>query len=150
MLTYAEKIELGVIAVGCGGVAWGAQSLPAELSLGAACAVLALGLLGQGLVRDLYILKQMRQMPRAAQEAEEMSCMCVESTIGLGGVVVGVVLTAVGLTVQVSFSPMGWVAMAATTWLAGFLMKDWVIQWWPWQLRRVKNHGSIVVRWGSK
>ncbi|MFA6960015.1 MAG: hypothetical protein WC205_04595 [Opitutaceae bacterium] len=150
MFTRPEKIELILVAVATGAVAVFRDRLPSSLELGSLLAVAALALLGQGLVRDLWLLRKQRRA-RAAGGAEEpheeARCMCMESTVGLSGVLAGVVLTAVGVAWPVMISPWVWPVAAAFVWGAGFAMKDLVIQWGPWKLRRVKDHGSIWVRW---
>ena len=94
MLTRAEKIELGLVALATGVLAAIAGRLPSSLELGSLLAVAALALLGQGLVRDLWLLTKQRRAVGTAP-VEEARCMCLESTVGLGGVVAGVVLAAV-------------------------------------------------------
>lgn len=146
MLTRAEKVELGLIALATGALVVFAEHLPVSLELGSLMAVSALALLGQGLVRDVWLLIRQRRAG-GTTHVEEARCMCVESTVGLSGVLAGVVLTAVGVPVAVSLPAWVWPVSGALVWLGGFAMKDFVIQWSPWGLRRVKNHGSILVRW---
>ena len=146
MFVRAEKIELGLIALATGVLAGISGRLPSSMELGSLLAVAAVALLGQGLVRDVWLLMRQRKVGGTAHQ-EDASCMCVESTVGLGGVVAGVVLTAIGVTVVVALPAWVWSVAGALVWLAGFAMKDLVIQWSPWGLRRVKNHGSILVRW---
>ena len=145
-ITRAEKIELGLIVSAAGGVAVVAKRLPEALEAGSLLAIAALALLGQGLLRDLWLWSKQRRFVATAQP-EEARCMCVESTVGLSGVLAGVVLTAVGVSVQVPIAVEMWPVMGVVVWGAGFAMKDLVVQWAPWKLRRVKDHGSILVRW---
>ncbi|MBC8039759.1 MAG: hypothetical protein H7Y06_04385, partial [Opitutaceae bacterium] len=72
---------------------------------------------------------------------------CMESTVGLGGVLIGVLFTALAIPVGVRMAEWAWPLLAGLIWGAGFAIKDVVIQWGPWKLRRVKDHGSILVRW---
>ncbi len=146
MLTRAEKIELGLILLATGIVAAIAVHLPAELELGSFLAVAALALLGQGLVRDLWLLTKQRKVGVDAHR-EEARCMCMESTVGLGGVLVGVLLTAFAVPVTVQMAEWAWPLAGGHIWGAGFSIKDVVIQWSPWKVRRVKDHGSILVHW---
>ncbi|HSI08038.1 MAG TPA: hypothetical protein VK985_05570 [Rariglobus sp.] len=146
MLTRAEKIELGLILLATGIVAAIAVHLPVELELGSFLAVAALALLGQGFVRDLWLLTK---QPKAGADAhrEEVRCMCMESTVGLGGVLAGVLLTAFAVPVTIRMVDWAWPLAGGLIWGAGFFIKDVVIQWSPWKVRRVKDHGSILVRW---
>jgi len=146
MLTRAEKIELGLVALATAVLAWSAVHLPDTLELGSFLAVAALALLGQGLVRDLWLLTKQRKAGDTAHR-EEARCMCMESTVGLGGVLVGVLLTAFAVPVTVRMADWAWPLAGGLIWAAGFSIKDVVIQWSPWKVRRVKDHGSILVRW---
>lgn len=145
-ITRAEKIELGLIALAVGVVAMLAKRLSDALEMGSLLAIAALALLVQGLLRDLWLLSKQRKQAGTAHQ-EEARCMCMESTVGLSGVFAGVVLTAVGVSVMVPMAGWAWPLAGAAVWIAGFAMKDVVIQWSPWKLRRVKDHGSILVRW---
>jgi hypothetical protein len=145
--TRAEKVELGLVAAAVAAVATSAKRLPVSLELGSLFAIAALALFGQGLLRDVWLLARRRRAGATAAHTEEARCMCMESTIGLSGVLVGVVLTAAGVPVVIPLATWTWPVGGALVWGAGFTMKDVVIQWSPWKLRRVKDHGSILVRW---
>jgi hypothetical protein len=145
-ITRAEKIELGLIVLAIGGATALAKRLPDSLELGSLLAIAALALLGQGLLRDLWLLSKQRNQAGAAHQ-EEARCMCMESTVGLSGVFSGVVLTAIGVSVMVPVAVWAWPLAGTVVWGLGYAMKDLVIQWSPWKLRRVKDHGSILVRW---
>lgn len=144
--TRAEKVEIGLVLLAVALVRAVAMRLPASLSLGSFLAIAALALFAQGLVRDLWLLAKQRRAGAGAHR-EEARCMCLESTVGLSGVLAGVVLTAVAVPVVVPLWGWSWAVTAALVWGAGFAIKDVVIQWSPWKLRRVKDHGSILVRW---
>lgn len=146
MTTRAEKVELGLILPAVAGVAAVAAKLPDRLEVGSFFALAALALLGQGLLRDLWLLAKQRKAGRGVQQ-EEARCMCLESTVGLGGVLIGVLLTALAVPVAVRMPEWAWPLAGGLVWGAGFAIKDVVIQWKPWKLRRVKDHGSILVRW---
>lgn len=147
-ITRAEKIESGLIALAIGAVTMLAKWLPDSLELGSLLAIGALALLVQGLLRDLWLLaKQRKQAMGIAAHQEEARCMCMESTVGLSGVFAGVVITAVGVSAVVPMAAWAWPLGGMAVWGVGFVMKDVVIQWSPWKLRRVKDHGSILVRW---
>jgi hypothetical protein len=147
LITRAEKVELGLIALAIGGVTVLAKWLPESLELGSLLAIAALALLVQGLLRDLWLLAKQRKQAGGTAHQEEARCMCMESTVGLSGVFAGVVLTAVGVSVRIPVAAWAWPLGGMVVWGVGFAMKDVVIQWSPWKLRRVKDHGSILVRW---
>lgn len=146
MMTRAEKVESGLIVLAVAGVAAGAVHLPERLEAGSFCAVAALALLGQGLLRDLWLLAKQRKAGRGVRH-EEARCMCLESTAGLGGVLAGVLLTALAVPCAITMAKWAWPLGAGLVWGAGFAIKDVVIQWKPWKVRRVQDHGSILVRW---
>jgi hypothetical protein len=146
MRSRADTIERVLIAGAVGLVALTARAFPETMELGSLLAVAALALLGQGLLRDLWLLAQPRR--RASNEpALEVSCLCMESTLGLSVVVVGVVLTATGISLPVHLPGWVWPLVAAVVWFGGYTINDVVIHWSPWKLRRVKDHGSLIVRW---
>ncbi|CAM2846925.1 hypothetical protein [Rariglobus hedericola] len=146
MFTRAEKIELGLIALATGALALVAGRLPKELEIGSFLAIGALALLGQGLLRDIWLLTKQRRAG-AGVHREEARCICMESTVGLGGVLTGILLTALAVPFAVTMAEWAWPLAGGLVWCAGFAVKDVVIQWTPWKLRRVKDHGSILVRW---
>ena len=40
-----------------------------------------------------------------------------------------------------------WSLLAASVMILGFVMKDFVLEWSPFRLRRDKDHLNIVVAW---
>jgi hypothetical protein len=146
MTTRAEKVELGLIVLAVAGVAAVAVKLPDRLEVGSFFAVAALALLGQGLLRDLWLLAKQRKAGNGAHQ-EDARCMCLESTVGLSGVLIGVLLTALALPYSIKMAEWVWPLGGGLVWGSGFAIKDVVIQWGPWKVRRVKDHGSILVRW---
>lgn len=146
-VTRAETIELCLVGIAVGGLCACSGRLPGTVEMGSLTASAALALLGQGLGRDLWLLAKQRK-PGEGTVREEARCLCLESTVGLTGVLAGVVMTvAMATPVVVDMAPWVWPVAGAAVWGAGFAMKDIVIQWSPWKLRRVKDHGSILVRW---
>jgi len=146
MITRADKIELGLIVLAVAGLSAGAVYLPGRLELGSFFAVAAVALLGQGLLRDVWLLAKQRRAGSEVQQ-EEMRCMCMESTVGLSGVLIGVLVTALAIPVTIKMAEWAWPLAGGLVWGVGFAIKDVVIQWGPWKVRRVKDHGSILVRW---
>ncbi len=151
-MTSATRNEVLLLLIAVVVVAWQAPHLPASLEVGELIAGAALALLLQGGVRDVVsLIREKRRKASgvvAAEVPHEAHCMCLESTIGLSGVLLGVVLTAlltngsrVGLLVWI------WPVGIAMIGLTGLGIRDLVIQWKPKiRLLRVKDHGSILVR----
>jgi hypothetical protein len=143
MLSRAEKTEASLIGLSVAGMAAGSMRLPSALDLGTLVTVAALALLLQGFFRDLWILYRSRGQ---RERPETATCICAESAIGLSGVLIGVVASIAWVKVPIALKPWHWPALAVLVWGLGFVIKDIVIQWRPWAVRRIKNHGSIVVR----
>jgi hypothetical protein len=147
-LSTGEKVELAGIPVVTGLVAWLAPRPGANLELGELIAGAALLVLLQGFCRDLWLLRQSRlnkttAAPRAAQ------CMCVESAMGLTGVVAGIGLVGFGLGHPLFVSTRALVVAVAGVMLAGFLLRDFVFEWSPWKIYREKDHAQVIFRWGK-
>jgi hypothetical protein len=104
-------------------------------------------LLVQSLVRDIAILLRRRRSTSLRKEAQ---CFCLESTIGVTGVVVGAALAGLGSSALVEVSRWGFCLAALGTMALGFAIKDLVISWNPLAVRREKDHLNLVVRWRSK
>lgn len=147
-LSPAEKFELGAAGVVTALVGWLAPKANLRLELGELVAGAALLLLVQGFFRDLWLLREAKRKasatpPRAA------ACMCVESALGLTGIVTGIGLVGLGLDWPVGLSTIGLATTAGTVMVAGFLLKDFVFQWSPWKIYREKNHAQVIFRWGK-
>ena len=81
------------------------------------------------------------------ESGEKVPCMCVESTLGLVGVVTGLTLLAVGLPHTVAIHRWGWGVLVLSVTGVGFLIRDLVFEWNPWRIRFDKNHMNIVFTW---
>lgn len=147
-LTPPEKFELSAIVAVTASVGWLAPSSGVRLELGELVAGAALLILLQGLFRDLWLLREARRKasttpPRAA------ACMCVESALGLTGIVAGIGLVGFGLAWPFELSATCLTSAVGSVMLAGFLLKDFVFQWSPWKIYREKDHAQVIFRWGK-
>jgi hypothetical protein len=70
--------------------------------------------------------------------------MCAESTIGMTGIIAGVAILGVGINY---LSQLGWYILFMVVMTIGFLIKDYVIEWNPFHLRKDKDHINIVFTW---
>jgi hypothetical protein len=143
---FIEQLELGVIAAAVTATALLGRFLPAELKMGELLTVACVGWLLQGGLRDtwfLYALKSGRTKPAP----RKLACMCLESSAGLTGVLLGVVLALCGIGPSVALNPLRWSVVAAIVLLGGFTLKDFVITWRPWGIRRERDHHSIIFSW---
>jgi hypothetical protein len=148
LLSPAEKFELCAIPVAIGLAAWFAPRPDFKLELGELTAGAALLILLQGFIRDLWLLREARRN-QSATGARAARCMCVESTVGLTGVVAGIALVGLGLTHPITLNRASAGAVVAVVLIAGFLLKDFVFEWSPWKIYREKNHAQVIFRWGK-
>jgi len=142
----AEKVEVGAIPTVTALVAWLVPRAGLRFEIGELLAGAALLLLLQGFCRDLWLLRQSRRQPAAAP-GREARCLCVESALGLTGIVAGIVLVGTGLAGPVVLSAVALAGGTGGTMLAGYLLKDFVFSWSPWRIFREKDHAQIIVRW---
>ena len=145
-LSPVEKIELAAIPFATMLAAWLAPRPGLKLELGELIAGSALLILVQGFFRDLWLLREARHK-QSAVPAREARCLCVESALGLTGVVAGIGLAGLGLTTAISLSGAGLAAGVGTVLTTGFLLKDFVFEWSPWKLYREKDHVQVIFRW---
>jgi hypothetical protein len=145
-LSPAEIIELGSIPLVTGLAAWLAPRPGLALEIGEWLAGGALLLLGQGLVRDLWLLREARQA-KPVPAPVHASCLCVESALGLTSVLAGIGLVGFGRGSLVRLSPDLLAGGVAVIMVAGFLLKDFVVTWSPWGIRREKDHAQVIFRW---
>lgn len=103
-------------------------------------------ILAQSLLRDLWLLSRLRRSPTGVQR-RAASCMCVESTVGLVGVLIGSILLGAGGSATLRIQPWGWAALVGLAMSFAFLLKDFVIEWKPWRIVRDKDHVNIAVVW---
>jgi hypothetical protein len=124
-------------------VALESKHLPESLETGTLVVGAALALLLQGFARDVYLLARSR---RNRVPCESAACICAESTVGLSGVLVGLAFTLEGVGSIIVLKWWVWPVLASFVWSLGFIMKDFVIQWRPWAIRRIEDHGSIIIK----
>ena len=74
-------------------------------------------------------------------------CMCVESTIGVTGVVTGLAVLGSALDATLALGPEAMGAIAVVVLAIGFAIKDLVFELRPFRIRRDKDHLNIVFRW---
>jgi len=141
-----EKVELGLIPVAVACVGLAGRWLPVQLGTGPLLVIACLIWLVQGGVRDLWLLYLQNSQP-ATTPSRRVACMCLESSVGLTGIAVGVALALGGLGGNVALSPVRWMLLVTAVLTLGFFAKDLVITWRPLGVRRVPDHHSIVFTW---
>ena len=145
-MTKSEKIEFALVPLSGIAAAGVASSLPLELEIGQLFLLVSILVLAQGLSRDLWLLVRARRSPSTG-ELRAAQCMCIESTVGVLGIVVGFALIGTGFGRPIALSATGWGVLVAASLTFGFLIKDFVIEWNPWRIRREKDHLNLLVKW---
>ena len=145
-MTTAERIELALIPL-VGVAVWLiAERLPAHIGIGSLLLAASVLLLLQGLIRDLWLLFKRRQDCQTGPRQEAL-CMCVESTVGVTGVVAGLVILGSAADATLSVSQLLACLLTVTVLAIGFAIKDFVLEWRPFRIRRDKDHVNIVFSW---
>lgn len=146
-MTRAEKVEIALIAAATpGGFFIGRTLFPEHLALGSLLLVIFSLLMVQSLLRDLWLLFTRASGPPAiAPEAAQ--CMCMESAVGVIGILAGIIILGAGIGRPVELAAWVWAILFFIAAATGFLIKDFVFTWNPWSIRREKNHLNIVVKW---
>ena len=145
-MTTAERVELALIPI-AGVVIWliGGR-LPAVIGTGSLLLASSVLLLSQGLIRDLWLLYRRNQALRV-EPRQHALCMCVESTVGVVGVVAGLIILGSAVDATVTMSPWRWIGLVIVVLAVGFAIKDFVFEWRPFRLRRDKDHVNLVFSW---
>ena len=150
-LTVAEKIELAMIPftgfIMCLGASW----LPSQISLGRLLLYAFALFLFQGLIRDLDLLaKQKVTRKHASQPLQKAPCICLESTIGVAGIIAGIMVLFSNNNHLVYLNYWQWIGLVMFTVTCGFLAKDYVLEWWPLKVKRDKGHINLAFSWRKK
>lgn len=143
-MTSAERFELfcAPLAAAAAWLAW--PALPHRVAVGWLLLAASALLLLQSLLRDLWLLRAGRG--RAAEQ-RTASAMCIESLVGMAGVVAGALASLAAATTTVELSRLAFALGVFAVVVAGFLLKDWVVERRPWRLRREPDHLNLIVRW---
>lgn len=147
-MTTAEKFEAALIPLAGAAIWLMGEWLPTDIGIGSLLLASSVLLLFQGLLRDLWLLfKRKRDTPSGARQ--KVLCMCVESTVGVTGVVAGLIVLGSAINRLVPMSPSIWSLSAVAILIIGFVIKDFIFEWRPFRIRRDKNHLNIVFSWKS-
>lgn len=142
-LRIHEKVEIVFIFCTVGAVWRLAHLLPDSLQLGWSFALGSLILLFQGFFRDLYLL-YLQKAHRQDQPKRKMKCMCLESTLGTIGILIGITLALIVPDTEFPVNQLGWVVFVAVIMALGFGGKDLVVTWKPFGLHRDPDHANII------
>lgn len=143
-MTNTEKTELALIFISIILLFIFSSLLPQEISLARLLLYCSALLLFQGLIRDLWYLYTNKQASSEEQQAEAKQCICLESSIGMTGLLIGTVVLFGQLNVSLELTALHWVGIIGAILILGFLMKDLVFYWRSFQIRREKNHSNVI------
>lgn len=145
-MTAAEKIELALIPA-AGVISWTtAERVATQISSGALLLGASVLLLLQGLIRDLWLISQRSRQSQIGTPQEAL-CMCVESTVGVTGVIAGLIILGSTIDSQLSVSPLLISFITLGVLIIGFAIKDLIFEFRPFRIRRDKDHVNIVFSW---
>lgn len=146
-MTNTEEIELALIPL-LGLSLWlSAAALPNQISIGPLLLGMAAFLLLQSLIRDLWLLANQRGKQPDLQR--KIRCMCAESTVGITGIIMGIVLLGAGIHFSVPMPNWCWSILVMAIMSIGFVMKDYVIEWNPFRLYKDLDHINILFTWNQ-
>lgn len=145
-MTTTERIELALIPVTGMSFWWITALLPETMPVGWLLLGMSALLLFQSLIRDLWLIRIERRTAQLSA-VRKMRCMCVESTVGATGIVVGAILLGAGWDQFIVMSHWIWSVMAMSIMTFGFLIKEYVVEFSPLRIRQDRDHRSIVFTW---
>ncbi|MDP6356869.1 MAG: hypothetical protein QF473_17290 [Planctomycetota bacterium] len=145
-MSRIERTEAILIAMCVPAVGVSAAYIPQQIRLDNFVLTLAVLLLIQTLVRDIYLIRQLKHQPKRV-ELEPMRCICLESVIGVTGVIIGLTLLLTRSNHVLYVSPISWSIAAFIVMAIGFLIKDLILEMGPWRIRRDRDHLNIVFAW---
>jgi hypothetical protein len=145
MMKKEEKTELILIALVTAVAGWLSGTLPRRMGGGYLVLTFGLLFLSQTLLRDLWLMWKLRGVPRGSMPTR--ACMCLESGIGFVPVGIAAFLLSSGMSRPVSFAGWAWALSAAAVMLSGFALKDYVVEFNPWRVRKDPGHINFRFVW---
>jgi hypothetical protein len=143
-LTRAAIVELSLIFL-AGLVFWSFSFQgPQNVAVGQYMLWLAGLFLVQTLLRDFWLLAKLRFYGNS-REYSRIPAFCVESLLGLLGVVAGSVILLSGVSYTIKLDQPGWTISIVLTMVLCFGLRDIVFQWHPWKIYKDPDHANIIV-----
>ena len=146
-MSVVEKAELGLIFLFVIGLAFTMSIIAPETQFSVVILFSSSLFFCQSLFRDLWYLYAKRRRTKNSNQVETKQCMCVESMLGLFGVVLGLLLFISSFDIPITLAKGSVIAIAAAILIVGFLIKDYVFEWNPWRIYKEKDHMNIIVSW---
>lgn len=97
------------------------------------------------LIRDLVLLYKQKTTPSDTSKRIHR-CFCVESGVGVGFVIVGLILFLGGYGGGFNMNKSGWILSLAVLMVFNYALKDLVFSWNPFRIYRDPAHLNIIPR----
>jgi hypothetical protein len=140
----AARLELALVAAAALLAVIFDDHFPRTVPVGHLLVAAALTLLVQGFLRDLVRLFSMR----GRSTTRAVTCVCVESVVGLTWIAAGLALSLGWERMTVSMGAVGWPLALVCVGLFGTATREIVFDWRAGKLRREADHGARVA-WRS-
>ena len=145
-MSTIEKAEIVIVLTIGLSVFFLSNNIVIKIGLGRLFLYASALLLLQSLIRDLWILFSSRSIKLRHQK--KIRCVCLESSIGMVGVLVGAILLGLGVDQNLALIDKWAITILLMVVLGiGYYIKDYVFQWNPWRIYRDKDHLNIVFVW---
>ena len=144
-MSTLEKFELALIPVIGLVVGLLVPALPRAINAGYLLLTMSAILLLQSLLRDLFLLASVKKSSQP--QMNKVRCMCLESTVGITGIVVGAGLFGLGVDAAIMLQNWSGSVLVLIILGTGFGIKDFILETNPWRVRQDKNHMNIIVTW---
>jgi len=113
---------------------------PERLSVGGIIIFSAGVMFIQSLIRDLWIKFGVKN---DIPQDDVGRCMCLESTLGTVVLALGIFFSIFGASIMVNLQPVFWPILVFLVLTFDFLIKDFIVEWTKFRIRRVPNHATI-------
>ena len=145
-LSSFERVEMTLVLLFRIIICFAAHLLPKQLDTANIIFFVSALMLFQSLIRDLFILARSKKIALAIP-FKKARCMCLESTVGISGILIGVGFIFSGFNQTILLSTWQWWAISMAVMISSFLLKDFVIESNPWRIIRDKDHMNILFTW---
>ena len=144
-MTTTEKKELSIIAVCLLVLVLFRPWTPLPESLSNLILSLSALLLMQGLLRDLYYLSKHKVGVENDTEQRKVFGLCLESSIGVFGIVIGAALLFLMGNPLINISFIVLLLLVSIVLIAGFLINDLVLDFSTMKVYKDAEHMNIIV-----
>ena len=145
----ADKLELGIIIFVSIGLYLLDVGAPSQVYFGLGVVWLAAIIFIQSLIRDLSIMarKSASHRKTTKQKVSESRCLCMESVVGIGVLLIGFLLIFAGNATLISVDGILKSVIVFVVLVLGFSIRNLVVFLKPLRIRSEKEHMNIIVKW---